>query len=57
MRCARACACKHVAGEEVTVVCIAQHFAVLLLACYPSIMNEVLRIMTARAAFFGLFRR
>ena len=26
-----------------TIACSAQHFAVLLLACYPSIMNEVLR--------------
>ena len=29
-------------GGEVTVVCSAQHFPVLLLACYSSIMNEVL---------------
>ena len=42
-------------GGEVTVVCSAQHFAVLLLACYPSIMNEVLRNDRSRSFFWSVF--
>ena len=53
MRCARACACKDVSGGvgEVTVVCSAKHFAVLLLVCYPSIGNKVLHKDRSRSFF------
>ena len=57
IRCARACACKDVSeGGEVTVVCSAQHFAVLLLACYPSIMNEVLPKDRSRSFFWSVLQ-
>ena len=36
-----------------TVVCSAQHFVVLLLACYPSIMDEVLRNDKSRSFFWS----
>ena len=57
MRCARACACKDVsAGGGVTVVCSAQRFAVLLRACYPSIMEEVLRNDRSRSFFWSILQ-
>ena len=43
-------------GGEVTVVCNAQHFAVLLLACYPSIMNKVLRNYRLRSFFWSVLQ-
>ena len=43
-------------GGEVTVVCSAQHFAVLLLACYPSIMNEVLPNDRSRSFFWSVLQ-
>ena len=55
----RACACKDVSGGGgggVTVVCSAQNFAVLLLACYPSIMNEVLRNDRSRSFFWSVLQ-
>ena len=54
MRCARACACNDVSGGG--GVCSAQHFAVLLLACYPSTMNEVQRNDRSRSFFWSVLQ-
>ena len=43
-------------GGEVTVACSAQHFAVLLLACYPWIVNEVLRNGRSRSFFWSVLQ-
>ena len=57
MRCVRARACKDVlGGGGVTAVCSAQHFAVLLLGGYPSIMNEVLRNDRSRSYFWSVLQ-
>ena len=37
-------------------VCSAQHFAVLLLACYPSTMNEVQRNDRSRSFFLSVLQ-
>ena len=55
MRCARACACKDVTGGG-GGVCSAQHFAALLLACYPSTMNEVQRNDRSRSFFWSVLQ-
>ena len=48
--------CRGGGGGGVSAVCSAQHFAVLLLACYPSIINEVLRNDRSRSFFWSVLQ-